>query len=74
MGHVIQAGAKMNPARQAGWAVAEVDRVEINEAFTAIALACLREIGFPEEIVNVEGGALSSGSFAIGSCKASPTV
>ena len=46
---------------RAGWSVADVDRVEINEAFAAIALACLREIGFAEDIVNVEGGAIAHG-------------
>jgi acetyl-CoA C-acetyltransferase len=46
---------------RAGWSVGDVDRVEINEAFAAIALACLREIGFAEDIVNVEGGAIAHG-------------
>ena len=47
--------------QRAGWSVADVDRVEINEAFAAIALACLREIGFAEDMVNVEGGAIAHG-------------
>lgn len=46
---------------RAGWQVGDIDRVEINEAFAAIALACLREIGFAEDIVNVEGGAIAHG-------------
>ena len=46
---------------RANWSVASVDRVEINEAFAAIALACLREIGFAEDIVNFEGGAIAHG-------------
>ncbi len=46
---------------RAEWSVRQVDRVEINEAFAAIALACLREIGFAEEVVNVEGGAIAHG-------------
>lgn len=46
---------------RAGWKVSDVDRVEINEAFAAISLACLREIGFAEDIVNVEGGAIAHG-------------
>lgn len=46
---------------RAGWSVAQVDRVEINEAFAAITLACLRELGFAEDIVNVEGGAIAHG-------------
>ncbi len=46
---------------RADWSVGEVDRVEINEAFAAIALACLRELGFAEDVVNVEGGAIAHG-------------
>ena len=46
---------------RAGWSVSDVDRVEINEAFAAIALACLRELDFAEDIVNVEGGAIAHG-------------
>ena len=46
---------------RAGWTVGDVDRVEINEAFAAITLACLRELGFAADIVNVEGGAIAHG-------------
>ena len=46
---------------RADWSLASVDRVEINEAFAAIALACMRELAFPEDIVNVDGGALAHG-------------
>ncbi|MDE2400395.1 MAG: thiolase family protein [Burkholderiales bacterium] len=46
---------------RAKWTVGDVQRVEINEAFAAIALACLRELGLPEDIVNVEGGAIAHG-------------
>lgn len=46
---------------RAGWSIKDVDRVEINEAFAAIALAVHRELGLPEDIVNVEGGAIAHG-------------
>ena len=46
---------------RAGWSITDVDRVEINEAFAAIALACLRQLGFPEDVVNAEGGAIAHG-------------
>ena len=46
---------------RANWGVKDVDRVEINEAFAAIALACLRELAFAEDVVNVEGGAIAHG-------------
>ena len=46
---------------RANWTIRDVDRVEINEAFAAIALACLRKLEFPEDIVNAEGGAIAHG-------------
>jgi len=46
---------------RAGWTVEDVERIEINEAFAAIALAVTRELGLSEEIVNVEGGAIAHG-------------
>lgn len=46
---------------RAGWKIGDVERIEINEAFAAIALACLRELGLSEDVVNVEGGAISHG-------------
>ena len=46
---------------RADWSLANVDRVEINEAFAAVALACVRELGFAEDIVNVDGGAVAHG-------------
>jgi acetyl-CoA C-acetyltransferase len=46
---------------RAGWKTGDVERVEINEAFAAIAIAVARELGFAEDIVNVEGGAIAHG-------------
>ena len=46
---------------RAGWSVGDVERVEINEAFAAIAIAVYRELGFAEDVVNVEGGAIAHG-------------
>jgi len=46
---------------RAGWKIGDVERVEINEAFAAIAIAVARELGLPEDIVNVEGGAIAHG-------------
>jgi acetyl-CoA C-acetyltransferase len=46
---------------RAEWRVGDVQRIEINEAFAAITLACLRELGFAEDVVNVEGGAIAHG-------------
>lgn len=46
---------------RAGWKRSDIERIEINEAFAAITLACLRELDLPEDIVNVEGGAIAHG-------------
>ena len=46
---------------RAAWEIGDVQRIEINEAFAAIALTCLRELGLSEDVVNVEGGAIAHG-------------
>jgi len=46
---------------RAGWEHGDVQRIEINEAFAAVPLAVLKQLGFPEDIVNVEGGAIAHG-------------
>jgi acetyl-CoA C-acetyltransferase len=46
---------------RAGWKLGDVERIEINEAFAAIVIAVTRKLGLPEDIVNVEGGAIAHG-------------
>jgi acetyl-CoA C-acetyltransferase len=46
---------------RAGWNTADVERAEINEAFAAIAIAVAKDLGLPQDIVNVEGGAIAHG-------------
>ena len=46
---------------RAAWELREVERIEINEAFAAVAIACTRELDLPEDVVNVEGGAIAHG-------------
>jgi acetyl-CoA C-acetyltransferase len=46
---------------RAGWKIGDVERVEINEAFAAVAIACTQELGFAADVVNVEGGAIAHG-------------
>ena len=46
---------------RAGWEVADLDAVELNEAFAAQSLACIRDLGLPQDIVNAEGGAIALG-------------
>jgi 3-oxoadipyl-CoA thiolase len=44
-----------------GVAIAELDLVELNEAFASQSLAVVRELGLDEEKVNVNGGAIAIG-------------
>ncbi len=44
-----------------GWGTADADLYEINEAFAAVALAVIRELGLRPERVNVHGGACALG-------------
>ncbi|MDN5850310.1 MAG: thiolase family protein, partial [Nitrococcus sp.] len=46
---------------RAGWSSGDIERIEINEAFAAIAIAITRELELAEDIVNVEGGAIAHG-------------
>jgi len=47
--------------QRAEWDIRSVERIEINEAFAAIAIVVGRELGLPDDIVNVEGGAVAHG-------------
>ena len=44
-----------------GWSLDDVDLIELNEAFSAQALAVIRELGVDPERVNVNGGAVAMG-------------
>lgn len=44
-----------------GLSVEDLDLVELNEAFAAQALACIRELGLDQSKVNVNGGAIALG-------------
>ncbi len=46
---------------RAGWRLGDVERIEINEAFAAVPLAVMKQLGLPEDVVNVEGGAIAHG-------------
>jgi acetyl-CoA acyltransferase len=45
----------------AGMSLSDIDLIELNEAFAAQALAVIRDLGFDEEKVNVNGGAIALG-------------
>lgn len=47
--------------KRAGLTLRDIDLIELNEAFAAQALACIRLLGLDEEKVNVRGGAIALG-------------
>ncbi|GMA16940.1 thiolase family protein [Deinococcus metallilatus] len=46
---------------QTGLTLDDIDLIELNEAFAAQSLAVIRELGLPEEKLNVNGGAIALG-------------
>ena len=47
--------------KKAGWTLADVDLIELNEAFAVQAVAVMRELGVDPAKVNVNGGAVALG-------------
>ena len=54
-------GAIEKVLKKAGWATDQVDLWEINEAFAAVPLAAMAELGLSADVVNVHGGACALG-------------
>ncbi len=46
---------------RAGLTIGDLDLIELNEAFAAQSLACIKELGLDDSIVNVNGGAIALG-------------
>jgi acetyl-CoA C-acetyltransferase len=46
---------------RAGMTIDQIDLIEVNEAFAAVVLRFMREMGVPHEKVNVNGGAIAMG-------------
>ncbi len=47
--------------KQIGWAKDDVDLWEVNEAFAVVAMAFMRDLELPADVVNVNGGACALG-------------
>ena len=47
--------------KKAGWKVGDLDLIEANEAFAAQACAVGKDLGFPADKLNVNGGAIAIG-------------
>jgi acetyl-CoA C-acetyltransferase len=54
-------GAVRDVLDQAGWSVGTVDLFEVNEAFAAVAMITMRDLGISHERLNVNGGACALG-------------
>lgn len=53
--------ATQKALKRAGLTLKDIDLIELNEAFAAQAIACIRMLGLDEEKVNVRGGAIAIG-------------
>jgi len=59
---LTQPSRAINAALQgAGKAVSDVDLFELNEAFAAVGLASMADLGISDDVVNVNGGAIALG-------------
>jgi len=47
--------------KRAGWSLGEVDLFEVNEAFAVVAMIAQKELGIPDDALNVNGGACALG-------------
>lgn len=47
--------------KNANMNLSDIDLIELNEAFASQSLAVIRELGFDQEIVNINGGAIALG-------------
>ncbi|NUT35346.1 MAG: acetyl-CoA C-acetyltransferase [Hamadaea sp.] len=59
--HAQPANAIKHALGKAGLTVADLDLIEINEAFAAVGIASTRDLGVDPSIVNVNGGAIALG-------------
>lgn len=53
--------ATQKALRRAGLKISDLGLVELNEAFASQALACIRDLGLPPDIINVNGGSIAVG-------------
>ena len=53
--------ATQRALKKTGMKLADIDLVEINEAFAPVPMAWLKDIGYPHERTNVNGGAIALG-------------
>lgn len=59
--HAQPSNAIKRALDNAGWTVADLDFIEINEAFGSVAVQSLKELSYPLEKCNIHGGAIALG-------------
>jgi acetyl-CoA C-acetyltransferase len=59
--HEQPARAILRACEKQGISVSDLDLIEINEAFAAVGIVSMRQLGASEDIVNVNGGAIALG-------------
>ena len=59
--HSQPSNAILHALAKEGLTVADLDLIEINEAFAAVGIQSMRDLGVSEAIVNVNGGAIALG-------------
>jgi len=53
--------ATQKALKRAGLEIKDIDLIELNEAFASQSLACMKDLGLNENIVNVNGGSIAIG-------------
>jgi len=59
--HSQPSNAIKNALDKAGWSAADLDFIEINEAFGSVAVQSLKDLNYPLEQCNIHGGAIALG-------------
>jgi acetyl-CoA C-acetyltransferase len=59
--HSQPSNAIQNALGRAGWTTADLDFIEINEAFGSVAVQSLKDLDYPLEKCNIHGGAIALG-------------
>jgi len=54
-------GAIAKLTARLGWKIADVDLFEVNEAFSVVVMAAMKELNIPHDKINVLGGAVALG-------------
>lgn len=59
--HSQPSNAVQHALKRAGWSTADLDFIEINEAFGSVAVQSLKDLDYPLEKCNLHGGAIALG-------------